>query len=323
VHGQVGLPHQRLGLGAIADVGRDPDAGRDDQLLRPDDERRCQRVEHTLGDQRRVLVTGDRLGDHGELVATQPRYSEAVVVACARHGVVAAQAARQHLRHMLEEPVAGLVAEAVVYGLEAVDVEQHQGHRTPGLARASHRPPEPLPEQGPVREPGQAVVLGKVVRAPPVAQVAHADEVLLRSVARQPGDAELDWGQGAVRAPDPHLAVAQRGGRGGARRRRHAKLQSLAGQRGGRLAEQPRGRGVAAGDLALGPAQHEAVRRTLEDQAQQSPQIVALGPDPVQLGARRDRPQRRHPALRAMLGALRGSGRRRLDGIERLGHGRG
>jgi hypothetical protein len=78
---------------------------------------------------RQPLAEGDRLGlaadpgdEHGELVAAEP----------GRH-VAGLQAAPQPLGHHPQDLVAGGVAEAVVDGLEVVQVQQEQGRRAGGV----------------------------------------------------------------------------------------------------------------------------------------------------------------------------------------------
>jgi hypothetical protein len=58
----------------------------------------------------------------------------------------------------------GVVAQAVVDGLEVVEVEEEHGHRVAALG-APERVLHPLAEQGAVAEPGERVVRGRVAQA--------------------------------------------------------------------------------------------------------------------------------------------------------------
>ena len=64
-----------------------------------------------------------------------------------------------------QQLVAGVVAEAVVDHLEAVEVEQHQRHPLTLVSDAAERPLQPVHELGPVGQPGELVVAGRVLEA--------------------------------------------------------------------------------------------------------------------------------------------------------------
>ena len=97
----------------------DADAGRPEQLLLGDAERLGERLLQSLGDGAHVLGRRDVLGEHGELVAAQPR----------QH-VAGSELRLQPLRDGHQEAVADDVAEAVVDQLEAVEVDEQ--HRVAG-----------------------------------------------------------------------------------------------------------------------------------------------------------------------------------------------
>ena len=109
-----------------------------------------QRRHDALGQDRDVGGAADVGHQHGELVAAEPR-----------HRVELAHAGAQPLGAGLEQPVARRVAERVVDLLEAVEVEA-QDRRLgaappPALGGLGERVAQP----DPVRQAGQAVVLGE------------------------------------------------------------------------------------------------------------------------------------------------------------------
>jgi len=82
-----------------------------------DAERRLDHVEQLLGDVAGIHRAADALHEDGELIATEPR-----------HDVAGAHLGGEPLRHLLQQLVAGLVAQRVVDHLELVDVEEEQRH---------------------------------------------------------------------------------------------------------------------------------------------------------------------------------------------------
>jgi len=93
-----------------------------------------------------VAIVADR-GNNRELVAAEPR-----------HQVVAAQRMRQPQRDVADQFVADRMTERVVDVLEMVEVHKEQGD--PGFLAAGRfdRLRDPVVEQGPVGETGEAVV---------------------------------------------------------------------------------------------------------------------------------------------------------------------
>ena len=104
-------------------------------------------LDHPAGHLLCLIEVGQVLQQHRELVATQPG-----------DGVCASHAASQPVGHGQQDAIAADVAELVVHGLEAVDVREQ--HRDTG--RAALDPGQcvvqAIGEQGPVGEPGQAIV---------------------------------------------------------------------------------------------------------------------------------------------------------------------
>src|SRR5205807_7576479 len=89
------------------------------------------------------------LEQHGELVAAE-----------SREGVAGPAGVLEALRDLLEELIAGVVAERVVDLLEAVEVDQQHGERVRRALGPRERLVEPVAEERAVREPGQPVVEG-------------------------------------------------------------------------------------------------------------------------------------------------------------------
>ena len=86
-----------------------------------------------------------------------------LVAAEAGHGVPGAQARLQPARHLHQEPVPRLEADRLVDRLEAVHVEEEDGER-PALALRPlrQRGMQPIEEQAPVGEAGEAVMQRRV-----------------------------------------------------------------------------------------------------------------------------------------------------------------
>ena len=123
-------------------------------------ERLVQRLHDTAGDLGGVLPARDVGDSHDELVPPEARHRVARgerVAAGDRVG--RAQALLQALRDRLQQPVAHAVPQGVVNPLEPVEVQEQHGQRGPLTLRGRQRLVEPLHEQGPVRQPGQPVVV--------------------------------------------------------------------------------------------------------------------------------------------------------------------
>lgn len=116
---------------------------------RPPDDR-----QRPVGDLGQLLDAGALLHEHHELVAAHPG-----------HGVPCrAELGVEAVRDGAQELVARVVAEGVVDGLEAVEVEVADPDRGGGAVRPGERGLEPGEEQRAVRQPGERVVLGLVTQ---------------------------------------------------------------------------------------------------------------------------------------------------------------
>ena len=128
----------------------DTDAGGDDDVEPADRDRVGQRAADPIGEVDRRALAGQVLGDDDELVAAEPG-----------DGVSVADRAAQPVGDLGEHLVAGGVPEAVVDGLELVEVDEQQPDRAGGAGLAGQRLPDALHQPGPVRQPGQRVVAGQ------------------------------------------------------------------------------------------------------------------------------------------------------------------
>jgi hypothetical protein len=142
------------------------------------------------------------LGQHGKLVAAQPR-----------QGHAGAQLGQQAFAHGLEQLVAGVVAEAVVDALEVVQVQQQQGTAAlVGLGR-SQGLLDPVVEQQAVGQVGERVVVNQV-RQLALGVLDRADVAEHRHVVGQLAAVVVNGADGlplrvdlAVLAPVPDFAA--------------------------------------------------------------------------------------------------------------------
>ncbi len=111
------------------------------------EERLAQLREQVVRDRARVRGAREVAQQHAELVAAE-----------ARDRVRLLERGAQAHRHLLEQPVAGVVAERVVDLLEVVEVDQHhRGGAIPAAAGADHLL-DAVAEQRAVRQAGERVV---------------------------------------------------------------------------------------------------------------------------------------------------------------------
>jgi len=150
VHRQVRVPKQGLGAGR-SDCNAD--AGADVDLAAAQLEGRVERVEDPLRRARGVAGLGHLLDQDRELVAAQPR-----------DRVGRSHALRDPLGGKRQQPVTGAVSEAVVDGLEPVEItEQDTGLMTRPVG-ARQRVSQPVKQERPVRQPRERVVEGLMQR---------------------------------------------------------------------------------------------------------------------------------------------------------------
>ena len=145
VHRGVGVPQQMVGA-LPAQPEAQPDAGAGPDRPVADGDRALQLLQRPLGDPQRVVLGGVGHQDR-EFVAAEPGDR----VGLPHH-------AGQPAGHLDQDLVAGAVPEAVVDGLELVQVE-HQHTRRPGAALgAGAGLPDPVAQQRAIGQAGQRVV---------------------------------------------------------------------------------------------------------------------------------------------------------------------
>ena len=108
---------------------------------------RAERLGDAVRNTERVAVPVELLAEDRELIAAQPG-----------HGVVRSDSGTDADRRLTECGIAGGMAEAVVDALEAVDVDEQDGHASLRVAPALQGVLEAVIEEQPVRQPGQVVV---------------------------------------------------------------------------------------------------------------------------------------------------------------------
>ena len=109
--------------------------------------RQVERVVQRRGEPLHLRARDDAFDQHGEFVAAEPR-----------DGVRGAGGLDDTLRHRLQQPVAGIVAERVVDVLEVVEVEEHHRHRALPALRQGERVLHAVAEQVAVRQQRQRIV---------------------------------------------------------------------------------------------------------------------------------------------------------------------
>ena len=203
VHGDVGVAKQLFGVrrrAARLDEA-DADAGAWEHLLAVDLELCLEGAQQPGGRVGGVREVGDAIEQDGELVAAE---------ACDRVGRAGSVALRRRC-DLAQDAVAGGMAEAVVDGLELVEVDEHDRYRRSGPLGAGERMLDAVREERSVGEVRHGVVEGLV------------GELLLEHLAL----ADV----AAVQDDSAHVLVARAGPRAGSRTgatyRRDAAASSL------------------------------------------------------------------------------------------------
>ena len=127
----------------------DADADRDLNRRRADDHRLDDALQNFFGDLCGVLGLMKVRQDDRELVA-----------AVARDRIRLPNAALQALRNLEQQRVGDAVSERVVDGLEAIEIDEQNGHVAAGAFRRQQAQFQALDEQTPVRQLRQRVVIG-------------------------------------------------------------------------------------------------------------------------------------------------------------------
>ena len=146
VHRDVGVLKKRVDALAVLGVGGDADADCDLQREAGEGERRLEHPMDPCRECRGVLVRSRREED-AELVAAE-----------AGQGLARAHCLAEPARDLLQEAIAGLMAERVVDLPEAVDVQKHDRGRVRLLPGGRDRLLDPVAEQRSVRQAGELVI---------------------------------------------------------------------------------------------------------------------------------------------------------------------
>ncbi|KDB50361.1 hypothetical protein X805_40490 [Sphaerotilus natans subsp. natans DSM 6575] len=153
VHRRIGVAQQLLDLVAILRVQADADAGLHPDLAAVDLEGALEQLQQLAGDHGGVFLIAQRLQHQDELVAAQPS-----------ERVLAPGALRQALGHVAQQPVAAAVAQAVVDGLEVVQVDEHHPDAVLLAPRCGQGLIQPVQHHAAVGELGQRIDMGEQVQ---------------------------------------------------------------------------------------------------------------------------------------------------------------
>jgi hypothetical protein len=253
--GRGGVAEAVLGRDVGGDDG-DAAAGPAEHLAAGEHERRGEHVEQALGELAGAGLVGDRLAQDGEVARLD-----------AGQHVARPEGGPEAGRGVGEQAVAGLVAEAVVDRLQAVEVDDEDGH---GLAPGG-RGPDGVEERHPGGEVGDRVVEDR--RGPPRRRDrrerrragGHDDGPVV-----EVGDGHLDGlaaGLAHDREADRRLAgQAERAGVGVGRVPEGLVVGAADGGGAERAAVQERG-GVGPGDGAVGVGHVDGDAEGVEDRA--------------------------------------------------------
>ena len=184
VHGRVGVA-QQVGGRHVGRVG-EGDAGADGHEVVPavEEERSGGLFSDPLADADRLGLAEEVFAEHDELVSAE-----------AGDGVARSHRGGEPLGHQDQQPVALVVAEAVVDDLELVDVDEQDGQGAALAVEASQRQGEPVDQQDPVGQAGQRVVEGLVVE---LFFVADAVDGRSDDVGHRPQEAQVVGGERRV-----------------------------------------------------------------------------------------------------------------------------
>ena len=172
VHGRVRVPQQLLGLRVAAGSHRHSDRRGDEDLRPVQIVRGSERLLRAAGGAHRLVRIHEVAEEKGELVAAE-----------ARHGIARAGDRAQAAGDLHQQHVARGVAQALVHGLETVEVEEEHREAVVGAPLLEReRLPKPVHEQRAVRQAGEPIV-ERVVEQFLLGELARGD-VGLRS--RQP-----------------------------------------------------------------------------------------------------------------------------------------
>ena len=168
VHGQVGLMEQLADVRGLFRYAGHPQTDRDAQLVAHQSKRVGEAADDAVENRADILLGLAVVQIDDEFIPAQPGYH-----------VVLPNAGLQAAAHLLEQLVAGAVAQGVVDLLEVVHIDEDQ--RKPGrlvAVKVSHGMVEVIHQQGPVGQLGQRIVQG--VKLQPAFQLLMLLELLLQ-----------------------------------------------------------------------------------------------------------------------------------------------
>ena len=152
VHAQVGFDAEGFHGGGVFGEDGDADACADVDGVAGKLERLADEMHEGTCDFKGLLSVGGFFKDDAELVS-----------AGACDGVSASDAGQEESGNMLEEQVADVVSELVIYVFESVEVDDHEGGVASSAGGAVKRVGQAVLEEAAVGEGGQVVVEGEVL----------------------------------------------------------------------------------------------------------------------------------------------------------------
>ena len=129
VHRHVGVLQQRIEILAVAREQHDADRRGDEHFRRADRDRLRERLDDAVRRARGLLLGGDAVQQHDELVAALAAHVALDRLAARAGRILDAQHARESLRDHAQQVVADRVPERVVDALELVEIEEHDRER--------------------------------------------------------------------------------------------------------------------------------------------------------------------------------------------------
>ncbi len=153
LHGGAGLAQQDLGIAAVVRQQADTDGGADHQLLFADDDRLADALQQTTAQVRQTAEAAVGVEQHDEFVAGQ-----------AGDGVGLTEGLAQPSRHLAQQRIGRLVAEAFIEQLETVQIDIQHRHVAAVAAHPLTGFLQPLLQQAAVGQPGEIVVMGQVAQ---------------------------------------------------------------------------------------------------------------------------------------------------------------
>ncbi|HVY08558.1 MAG TPA: hypothetical protein VHB18_00230 [Mycobacteriales bacterium] len=206
VHGEVGVVEEVVTGRARSGHGQPDRQACHDRPTRSHRDRLRHRRHDAVGDAVRLVQPVDVLEQDGELVAAE-----------ARDGVSFADQAGEPRGDLPEQPVAGMVPEAVVDDLEPVDIGEDDGAEAPVASAAKQRLVQPVDEQPAVGQPGELVVEGVVCQlrlvADPLRVVPERQHHAVHAVGTvRRGTGEADRQSRAVGTNQRHRGAEWRSG---------------------------------------------------------------------------------------------------------------